>query len=81
MEELDISYNNWGEIGMEKILQSLNPTRIRSLNCSSPGVKDEERFSRILANFFSRNEDCCNLKELKLSDCGFTDDSLRKITG
>jgi Ran GTPase-activating protein (RanGAP) involved in mRNA processing and transport len=80
LEDINISYNNLGEIGMEALLLSLNPTRLTSLNCNSVGLKQgDDAFARILANFFQKNEDCCYLKALHLSDCGLSDHSLRLV--
>jgi len=80
LEELDISYNDWGELGVEKFLQKLNPSRLKSFDCTGCGVTDAEAFAQVVCNFFSRNEDCCLLKNLKLSDCSLTDTTLRSIT-
>ncbi|CAL8069747.1 unnamed protein product [Orchesella dallaii] len=87
LEELDISYNNWKDIGIEKCLQSLPARRIRVLNCSSciqrPNTNEnnDDSIAIAISSFLSRNEDCCNLKKLQLSGCCLSDKSMDLILG
>lgn len=75
-----MSYNDWGEVGMEKLFQCINPGRLRKLDCTSCGIVDGDAFGTVVSNFLGRNEDCCNLRELSLGDCNLTDESMKNIT-
>ncbi|ODN05135.1 Tonsoku-like protein [Orchesella cincta] len=85
LEELDISYNNWKDVGIEKCLNSLPARRIRILNCSScilssnPNENNDDAIAKAISSFFSRNEDCCNLTKLQLSGCCLSDKSMELI--
>jgi len=80
LEEINVSYNKLGELGVDKLLHGLNPSRLVALNLSSVGLREsDETFARHFANFLKRNEDCCYLKELYLADCGLSDTTFRSI--
>lgn len=79
LEELDISYNSFKEVGLEKILLSLPARRMQTLNCSScaPNSPTNDAIAKAVGSLLS--EDCCNMKTLQLNDCGLSDKSMELI--